>query len=1076
MKALQISFHHGVVCLCLCLLSTTFHKVFAQGNATEPVSPFADKPCDSYSAYRDETGKPAVLLWGKAPFTDFGSRPVTMDMQGVRILRQAPPPGVHPRICFGPDDLPEMRRRLKETRCGQEAWKNILSWTECMKGRYDDTADYAKPDRYQGSFGIHGRVPLFRLSAPKATKGNGYVKSEPAAALWKSLIDGSASDFPEYYWSVISLEAFRCLIENDEKGGKECAKALMTMMKLAQAKREIQRAEQQAKKPNEPLPPPASPVGGLHIAFAYDFLFNMMTSEQRAAVHDEQAATTWSHDNYGTFNTAENSRSNWATFSYWLYGVLAIEGEPGFNELKVRGMYRGWRNLLTYGWFSSGATFEGEAKNQLGMDGVILFALRAKQYGFENLAGHPYLQAYARKFLPHSANAMLTGFHKYDLLGGSRSSSGGFASTDSIGLKFMFPEDKVIDWYYRQAVGEDYAGVCERPDGYYNGLLFFAIYASDFMPDNKDPKALNLGNTFFCGERALMMTRSSWDPTAMQLNMHVRQDNGGHPFADRNAIMVAGAGRIWSPNGYSNFRTQENSVVCIDDQSQSELVPGRLVDFDDQPLATFAIGDAKYCWDWTWHRLRKNTGFYTVKDLQTNAVPWPPGTEPELHTANDFAYTKLPYAYLDRPMTEYADWILPSGALSPYAREPRFPVVKAFRTAGLVRGSQPYAVVVDDIRKDNQPHRYDWTLPLEYDIQIAKVEHRPDGVCDILLTGADPDQKGKHPKEPLAATLDAGAVIPNGRPMLLVRMLAGADKAEPTIVELPNGTNDKKYSPIRRLVLSTTSIEPGFKAVLIPHRQGETLPITTWNANHTEVTVGADRIAFTPAATGKNDLVITREGKPLISMTKPIPAFRDAAIEQREAKIQEARRTLASFKPDSIPGRITVDLPGGCERVPGKVGQALSFAGAKESVPLAADLTPLAGGFTVALWFQAAKSGSGTILSSAGPRGLSIGVEGGKSLRIDALGQTRWQSVPLNLSDWHHIAVTGDGKRLTLRVDGKEVHSGDIAAPMQFAPSSQLGSGFTGLVDDLRIYGRALSGEELGKLYDFQAFVAPSLK
>jgi hypothetical protein len=72
--------------------------------------------------------------------------------------------------------------------------------------------------------------------------------------------------------------------------------------------------------------------------------------------------------------------------------------------------------------------------------------------------------------------------------------------------------------------------------------------------------------------------------------------------------------------------------------------------------------------------------------------------------------------------------------------------------------------------------------------------------------------------------------------------------------------------------------------------------------------------------------------------------------------------------------------------------------------------------------------------------------------------------------------VTGDGKHLTLRVDGKEVHSGDIAAPMQFAPSSQLGSGFTGLVDDLRIYGRALSGEELGKLYDFQAFVAPSLK
>ena len=46
----------------LCLLSTTSHRIFAQGTASEPVSPFADKPCDSYSAYRDETGKQRVSL------------------------------------------------------------------------------------------------------------------------------------------------------------------------------------------------------------------------------------------------------------------------------------------------------------------------------------------------------------------------------------------------------------------------------------------------------------------------------------------------------------------------------------------------------------------------------------------------------------------------------------------------------------------------------------------------------------------------------------------------------------------------------------------------------------------------------------------------------------------------------------------------------------------------------------------------------------------------------------------------------------------------------------------------------
>ena len=124
-----------------------------------------------------------------------------------------------------------------------------------------------------------------------------------------------------------------------------------------------------------------------------------------------------------------------------------------------------------------------------------------------------------------------------------------------VGLKYMFPNDKVIDWVYRKSIGENYENVPDRPDGYYNGLLFFAAFASDFDPANSDPAALGLGNTFFCGERSLLMTRSSWSKDALMLNLHTRGANGGHPFADRNAIMVAGAGRIWSPNGYSNFKT-----------------------------------------------------------------------------------------------------------------------------------------------------------------------------------------------------------------------------------------------------------------------------------------------------------------------------------------------------------------------------------------------------------------------------------------------------------------------------------------------------------------------------------------
>lgn len=850
------------------LLATVAFTLTANG---APVSPYADKPADSYSNYTADDGKPGVLLWGQAPLTDFGSREVKFDQTGVFQPNQTPAAGVHPRILFGPNDLPAVRARLKNTRCGQEAWKNIISWTNSMKGTYDDSADYAKPDLCKGGYqGFHGRIPVFRLNAQRG-KGN-YNKNPEVAAFYQTLVEGKATDFPGYYWNTLSLEAFRCLIENDAAAAKQCAAAVSTCLKIDQAKRAAERLKKKATTPTE------EPIGRFQLAFAYDLLFNQLTAEQKKVIHAELAETTWSHDNYGTFNTAESSRSNWATFSYWLYEALAIEGEPGFNELKVRGMYRGWRNLLTYGWFQSGATFEGEAKNQLGMDGILLFAMRQKAYGFENLGGHPYLQAYARKFLPHSSNAMLTGFHKYDLLGGSRGAKGGFAPMDSLGLKFMFPNDRVIDWYYRQAIREDYSGVPDRPDGYFNALLFFAVFATDFDSANNDPAKLGLGNTFFCGERALMMTRSGWDKEATQLNMHTRQANGGHPFSDRNAIMVAGAGRIWSPNGYASFRTPENSVVSIDRQSYSEIVPGRCLDFVDEPKATFMVGDSKYTWDWNWKRLEKKQGLYTVDDARNKRVEIPANWEPVKETVNDFAFTKLPFDYLKRPHFEYSHWIKPKGTLSPYVRQPAFPVQRAFRSAGLVRGEKPYILVVDDIQKDTEPHRYDWTLALEKDIQIARIVRKNEHEMDIFLTGADPDQTQPSAKEPLPSALPAEAKLPAGQPMLLVRVLneSTTEAIQPEIVELPNAADAKKYGTVRRLVITSQSIAPDFKVLLYPYRNGAALPETRWNGIHTalEVKMGAqaDQIQFSPTPSGKTQLGITRNGVSILALTRdPIP-------------------------------------------------------------------------------------------------------------------------------------------------------------------------------------------------------------
>ena len=820
----------------LLVVATLAIMVVGFGQYVNNQSPFADKPCDSYSNYRDENGKPGVLIWGNANPKDFGSRPVTFNYEGVRKMNQVPAPGVHPRIYFGPDDLPEIRKNLKETQCGQACWKNILSWTEMMKGNYDDKKEYAQPDVWKGEFGgLHGRVPLFRLGIQRV-KGHEYNYNPLAKAIYDGLANGTATSFPEFYWDAFSLEAFRCLIEDDKAGAEKLAKAAITALKIDVAKRDSIRAAKNITKPNE------QPIGRFQLAFTYDFIFNWLTPEQKKAMHDELAENTWSHDNYGTFNTSESSRSNWATFSYWLFEVLAIEGEPGFNDLKVKGMYRGWHNLMTYGWFQSGATFEGEAKNQLGMDGIITFAKRTKMYGFEDISGHPYLQAYAKNFLPHSIIPQEDGFIKYDLLGGCHGKSGGANISDLLGLKYMFPDDKKIDWVYHKGMHDDYSNVPDRPDGYFNALLFFSIFATDFDKDNNDPAKLNLGNTFFCGERALMMTRSSWSTKdALMLNLHTRQANGGHPSADRNCIMVAGAGRVWSPiqGGYA-FDNYKQSVVVIDKHPQDEHTPASMVDFKDEPFATFAVGDAKYSWDYNNKEQERKKGYYTAADVRAGKVEIPKtgNWELEPNSVNHFSYLKLPYKYLDVPRSETPHWILPTGAVRPFLRQVNYPVIKAFRTAGIVRTTKPYALVVDDIAKDDQVHHYDWILTLEHDIQIVSTTKINDHEMDIILTGNDPEQKSSWDKDSLPAKYSGK--VPAKQPMLLVKVLNMNNTVAANTVNIEEwrSNNPKNHeSSVRKLVIPTDAVSPDYKVLLYPYRNGDELPKTSWNGSHTKLSV-----------------------------------------------------------------------------------------------------------------------------------------------------------------------------------------------------------------------------------------------
>jgi RNA polymerase sigma factor (sigma-70 family) len=282
-------------------------------------------------SYHGET-----MPWAQFKPRSFGSSKIVFNGEGVRPVGKVPAPGVHPRIFFSPEDLPDLRRRLKETRGGQEAYKNLLSFANAMKLTYDDKADYAKPDWVNGGWNMHGRAPLWLMGPmglPNPKRENYYALLVEGKAPEKTF---NKDNPPSSFFKLASTEAFRCLIEEDAAAARDLAKAVVTAIRLEQERRA---KEDKPVKPGLPPDPSTNRLAASNVGLIYDFIYNWMTPEQRTLVHDELVTLSAWHDNYGTFNNAEASRSNWACFSYWVWDLLAIEGEPGFNP-PVRSVIR----------------------------------------------------------------------------------------------------------------------------------------------------------------------------------------------------------------------------------------------------------------------------------------------------------------------------------------------------------------------------------------------------------------------------------------------------------------------------------------------------------------------------------------------------------------------------------------------------------------------------------------------------------------------------------------------------------------------------------------------------------------
>ena len=156
----------------------------------------------------------------------------------------------------------------------------------------------------------------------------------------------------------------------------------------------------------------------------------------------------------------------------------------------------------------------------------------------------------------------------------------------------------------------------------------------------------------------------------------------------------------------------------------------------------------------------------------------------------------------------------------------------------------------------------------------------------------------------------------------------------------------------------------------------------------------------------------------------------------------------------------------------GVIGGALEFDGADGRFETPSFINPADGPFSVLAWVQGGGPGQVIVSQDSGSDWLAIDAESGGLMTAVAPPQSRRDPTGPLVSDaivtdglWHRIALVWDGARRSLYVDETLVARDEQDSLVSRIGDLNIGCGldqspgtfFTGLIDDVRIYHRAVS-------------------
>ena len=734
----------------------------------------------------------------------------------VERLYSVPAPGVHPRVLFGPEDLPRIREQFKASADAAEILRQLRERVE---------KDLSGPDGWgQEVFDALavGNIEVFR-------------------AVWDDSRNpkrhGPPGTVTHPFLSALMDMAFIALIDGDREDGEKAAAAIATYAEFLQPRVE----EAETKPGNEHYWLALRTVMGdsATVGFMYDFAQPFMTPQQ--AKTTQKLIASIIKGRYGFGMDLPPHWRNWNHIGMGLYYpllALSIEGEPGYDPRIYQRGCEVAQHYILYSNSANGVGTEGMGYHTAGMSHTAIMMLAMANRG-DNIFT---LERWRRVFDTWCIYAMQPYGREWQSSGDLGTFPPDLQVVDT--ARFLFPSDKRIA-FVEQNLPDD-----RRLQKALNVRLLQLLCPSDLDGNIEGLHAsqFELPETMFDEERGMLYARTGWGTNDLSLQVTCRSDTAyaSHDHPDRGSFYFSSHGQPWAVSSMRMTEPKYLNQITIDGRGQGYFTPpGKWVEMTDTPGATVAVMDTKYCYDWQWQKT-----VYMSTDEQLANEPWLEWVRP----ARDRLLSRFPREQWERDplpiVKEYYDGYLAGNPRmwdsedSWVVRAPHYPVEKSFRTICMSKGRYPYLLVCDDIKKDNAEHLYQWRMRIPNAVEPYKM-----GSHEALL-GRITDKRDTSYNVYLTHNKIGQPLPEKGQPMLLVRVLQANQPNIPkyqdnlTVETLNFVKHDDTHQYFgremglgKRLVIPSRSVEPEYKILLFPHRHGDALPTTEFSKDGETLTI-----------------------------------------------------------------------------------------------------------------------------------------------------------------------------------------------------------------------------------------------